>query len=100
MSQTEKQFEAAVVEYANLSGWRVYHPFDSRRSAAGYPDLTLVRDGTLLFAELKTDRGRVSIAQHDWLQDLAAVAAGAPASVIVRTWRPADWPEIQRLLAR
>jgi hypothetical protein len=99
-AQTEKQFQEAVLEYAKLCGWRTYHPFDSRRSTHGYPDLTLVRDGTLIFAELKTETGRLSAAQCDWLEDLAAVSHGAAPWVIVRTWRPADWPEIERLLAR
>jgi hypothetical protein len=42
--QTERQFERAIVEYAKLSGWKAFHPFDSRRSEPGWPDLTLVRD--------------------------------------------------------
>lgn len=98
-AQTEKQFEAAVVEYARLCGWRVWHPFDSRRSEAGWPDLAMVRDGVLVFAELKTERGRLSRAQADWLEELSRVAA-CVANVRVRVWRPSDWSEIERELAR
>lgn len=98
--QTEKQFEQAVVEYARLCGWRVFHPFDSRRSEAGWPDLSMVRDGMLIFAELKTERGRLSTAQCEWLEDLAQVAHGCHPWVMVRTWRPSDWSEIERVLAR
>ncbi len=97
--QTEKQFEAAVVEYARLSGWLVYHPFDSRRSEAGWPDLSMVRDGVLLLAELKRESGRVTKAQAIWLEALSAVAACVP-NVRVRVWRPSDWPQIETELAR
>ena len=38
---TEKAFQTAVVELAELCGWKVYHTYDSRRSAPGFPDLVL-----------------------------------------------------------
>jgi hypothetical protein len=97
--QTEKQFMEAVVEYARLCGWKVFHPFDSRRSEAGWPDLSMVRDGVLLFAELKTERGRISRAQCDWLELLVEVMAGHE-NVRVRVWRPRDWASIELELAR
>jgi hypothetical protein len=96
--QTEKQFQAAVVEYAELTGWLVYHTFDSRRSNPGYPDLTMVRGGELLFVELKTEKGRLSVAQRDWLAALEAVAGWPTDAVEVFTWRPSDWPEIEMVL--
>jgi VRR-NUC domain len=96
-AQSEKQFEQAVVEYARLCGWLVWHPFDSRRSAAGYPDLTLLRGGVLLFAELKAERGKLSSAQCEWLQELARVGQQ---NVRVHVWRPKDWPTIELELAR
>ena len=43
---TEAQFQEAVVQLARLTGWLVYHTFDSRRSQAGYPDLTLLKGRT------------------------------------------------------
>jgi hypothetical protein len=92
---TERQFQQQVLDWALLNGWLVYHPFDSRRSQVGFPDLTLVRDGRLVFAELKTATGRVSAAQHEWLGALRAVA-GCETHV----WRPADWPVVERALAR
>ena len=39
LKETEKGFQAAVVELARLRGWLVYHTYDSRRSAKGFPDL-------------------------------------------------------------
>ncbi len=81
-----------LVPYARLRGWRVYWTYFSKHSPAGFPDLTLVRDGVLLIRELKTDRGRLTDAQRDWLAGLQA--CGVDAAV----WRPSDWPAIQKEL--
>lgn len=89
---TEKQFQAHVLQLASLYGWLVFHPYDSRRSAAGFPDLTLVRGGKLLFVELKTDRGRSTPDQRLWLDALRATGADA------RLWRPKDFAEIEETL--
>jgi hypothetical protein len=96
LAQTEAQFQTAVIEFARLSGWRVYHTHDSRHSEPGFPDLTMVRNGCLIFAELKADKGRLSPAQREWLADLETVA-GWPA-VEVYTWRPSQWSEIEEAL--
>ena len=40
--QTEDQWQSAVIEYARLMGWLVYHTHDSRHSEKGFPDLVLV----------------------------------------------------------
>lgn len=96
--QTEKQFQAAVVEYAEPMGWRTFHPFDSRRSNPGFPDLTMVRRERLIFAELKRHTGRVSSAQSAWLMALARVDPAAD-RIEVHLWRPSDWPEIEGVLA-
>jgi hypothetical protein len=92
--QTEKEFMGQVVALARLRGWLVYHTHDSRRSPAGFPDLVLVRprDGRLVFAELKTDRGCLRPAQVLWLEALRQTAAE------VYVWRPAQWDEIERCL--
>lgn len=64
-------------------GLRGYHTHDSRRSESGYPDWTITGRRTI-FRELKTQRGKVSRAQQEWLD--ALTAAGDDASV----WRPMD----------
>lgn len=93
-AETEAGFMATVTDYARLNGWLVYHTHDSRRSTAGFPDLVLVRAGVLIFAELKTAKGRVSFEQEEWLAALRETHS------CVFLWRPADWPEIERALAR
>ena len=109
--ETEKGFMQAVVDLARLQGWMVYHPFDSRRSQKGFPDLTMVRDGRLVFAELKTEKGELTPAQEEWGNQLSAVRQriGDTYQLAVMDfvlpvryllWRPSDWPEIEQVLER
>ena len=64
-------------------GLRGYHTHDARRSAAGYPDWTIVGAHGVLFRELKRQSGKVSPEQQAWLDALRE--AGQDACV----WRPA-----------
>jgi IS4 transposase len=91
----EGQFQADVVAYAILLGWKfIYHVPDSRRaSSAGFPDLVMVRKGRLLFIECKKVGGVVSPAQRAWLDALGTVPG---VEVMVAT--PEDWPALESLL--
>lgn len=84
---------AQVMQLAHLYKWKVYHTHDSRRSPAGYPDLTLCRGSRLAYAELKTAKGRLTREQQEWLTALSEVP-----NVEAYCWRPSDWDEIVRLL--
>ena len=86
---TEAEFQTAVVELAQLRGWLVYHTYDSRRSAPGFPDLVLARQNVLLFWELKASKGRATAAQREWLDALKATGAN------VDVLYPEDWPAIE-----
>lgn len=89
----EKRFTQAVVDLARALGWRVYHTWWSEHSAAGFPDLVLVRKGRLVFAELKV-KAVVKAAQREWLKALGEVPG-----VEVYLWRyPQDWPQIEQVL--
>ena len=90
---TEKQFQEAVIDMARLHQWLVYHTYDSRRSAPGFPDLTLVRDGKLIFAELKVGKNNPTERQRRWLSELRRCL---PNNVYL--WRPCDWVEIEEAL--
>lgn len=92
--EPEKQFQAAVVQLAKLNGWATYHAYDSRRSASGMPDLLLVKPPRLIFAELKSSRGRLSPAQTAWLALLKAVPCAE-----VHVWRPEDKQHIAAILS-
>lgn len=90
---TEGELQGFVVTLARLHGWLAYHTYDSRRSEAGFPDLTMVRDGRIIFAELKSEKGKVTAAQQRWLDWLAKSSA-----VEVYVWRPSDLDDLDRIL--
>lgn len=96
---TEAQFQQAIIECARWAGgWLVFHPRPAQTGGrwstpyigdAGFPDLVLVhRDRGTIFAELKTDRGKVTPGQRAWLNALED--SGAEAYL----WRPQDWDSI------
>ncbi|HEX3331846.1 MAG TPA: VRR-NUC domain-containing protein [Gaiellales bacterium] len=89
---SEKAFQQSVIQLARLTRWRVFYDTEPVGSPPGWPDLTLCRDGVLLFRELKTDTGRLSPEQRRWEDDLQA--CGMDVSV----WRPRDWPVIEATL--
>jgi hypothetical protein len=89
---SEKEWQWRVVNFAEAHGWKYYHTYDSRRSPEGFPDLVLLRPGRIVVAELKTDKGKVTAAQQEWLE--AWQAAGAE----VYVWRPSMWAEVQEVL--
>jgi len=89
---SEADFQAKILEIAKASGWKSYHTHDSRRSTAGFPDLVMARGNCFLLAELKRTKGTVSDDQEQWIDAIKKT------SVPVFVWRPADWPEIVKLL--
>ncbi len=58
--------------------------YDSRRSPKGWPDMVLSGKKGLLFRELKTEKGRLTPEQKDWL--LALERHGCNTGI----WRPSD----------
>lgn len=89
---TEKQFQNKITALCRYLGLKVYHTFDSRRSDPGFPDLVIVGRGGVIFAELKSAKGKVTFAQQDWLTRLAK------AGQRTYLWRPEDFDEVQRVL--
>jgi hypothetical protein len=83
---TERQLMEWTVEAARTFDWLAYHTFDSRRSARGFPDLVLARERRLIFAELKSARGRLTPEQARWLEVLSGVEIVTP-----EVWYPTDW---------
>lgn len=90
--QTEAEFQSAVVEYARLCGWVTYHTHNSMFSEKGFPDLCMVRDGRLVFAELKAEGKWPDLPQQCFIGHLDQTCAE------VYLWFPSDWDEIERVL--
>jgi Archaea-specific pyridoxal phosphate-dependent enzymes len=84
----EREFQDQVLQAAQSLGWSLrYHTHDSRRSEPGFPDLVLGHPGRglLLFRELKTEKGKTTAKQDEWIIRLGLT--GNDAGV----WRPRDW---------
>ena len=93
-SLTERELQNELLLAAMKLGWMVYHTHDSRRSHPGFPDLVLLRPPRLIFAELKSEKGRVREYQEHWLNALRQVP-----QVETYLWRPTDWDAALRILA-
>jgi VRR-NUC domain len=102
-SVTEKAFQDQVVDLAILYRWLVYHSRpawirDGRMVTAlqghkGFPDLIMVRPPRIIVAELKSERGQLSIAQMHWLEAFRKTTWPE-----VYVWRPADLDLVEQCL--
>jgi VRR-NUC domain len=90
---SERDLTGYVRDVARAFGWRRYHTWLSKHSPAGFPDEVLVRSGRLIFAELKSERGKLSDEQAAWLEELRAVPG-----LEVFVWRPEHMDEIATVL--
>lgn len=132
---TEQRFQDQVTNLATYYGWRWFHAPDNlprktrggrvrlQRTVPGFPDLVLVRGAELIFAELKTDTGRVRPEQREWIHDLQNVSTAVSfardvalqqpddklpesvrvdrgVAVDVYVWRPRDFDDLHARLAR
>jgi len=99
---SEAQLMKLVIDAAQKLGWIVAHINDRMYSLAiaagrpdvmagakGLPDLIMARSGRVIFAELKSAKGRVRADQQMWLDELQARVPDVTHEVY--TWRPADW---------
>jgi hypothetical protein len=94
---SEAVFQEKVIARARARNWLVHHTRPCQRGDgswttpvqghAGFPDLVLAREGLVLFRELKTDTGRLTDAQRNWLTILGG-----------EVWKPNDWTEITDLI--
>src|SRR6266576_1942769 len=111
--QTEAEFQAKIVAWAKINKWMVFHPLPAKNSRGrwathllgdpGFPDLVMVRNGTVLFWEVKAEKGRMSVAQTLWETALRTCADEVSSDI---SWtnvhhhvvRPSDWNWIEEFL--
>jgi len=72
---SEDELLQAITEAATFLGWRWHHVRRSdlalQQGHSGYPDLTLAKEGRLVFLELKSMIGVVTADQEAWLEELS-----------------------------
>lgn len=88
----EAALQAEILKLAELTHWLSYHTHDSRRSAAGFPDLVLAKPPRLVVWECKREGAKPSLEQRAWLEALQA--CGIEARVV---W-PSSWAYIEQTL--
>ncbi len=99
---SERDLQNAIVDAAHLYGYLVFHtrPALSAKGwrtpvqydGVGFPDLVLTNAERIIFAEIKSAKGKLSRQQEMWLQGLERVEA-ITTRVKVCVWTPADWPD-------
>ena len=72
MKISESDIRRQVRDYLRVKGWFVFHVLQGLGCYLGVTDLIAVKDGRVLFIELKTARGRQSQHQKKFQSDLEA----------------------------
>jgi hypothetical protein len=91
-TMTEKQLQGNIVLAARELGWMVSFAWKSYNSPAGWPDLVLAKPPKLIFAELKSQKGKLRPEQERWRD--ALIACGQEWHL----WRPSDLDEVYAVL--
>jgi hypothetical protein len=99
----EKDFAKQVEMILDYRGWLWKHDEPARRQSGkwatamkgtkGFPDYIAVRDDRIVLAELKSEKGRLSEEQRQWLTSLEGTG-----KVEVYVWRPQDLSRIGEIL--
>ena len=87
---TEGQLQSAIIHYAELMGWRLYHVTNVHKrlrshTSEGFPDLHMVRGKRIVYAELKDAKKPRTDKQIEW----AKAIEQTPAEYYL--WRPKHW---------
>lgn len=84
MAMKEATLEENVRQACKVLGLMRYHTYRSTKSPAGFVDDVIVGKW-VMWRELKTQKGKLSPAQAQWMAQLAATGAD------VSIWRPSAW---------
>jgi 3',5'-cyclic AMP phosphodiesterase CpdA len=92
---TEKALSDNIVALARMLGYLVHRDPTWRATGAdpGYPDLTLAREGKIIFVELKADKGKLTPEQMDWADAIDGTHrdSGYEMRPWYYVWRPSNW---------
>jgi hypothetical protein len=99
----EADFQKQIVNLAHLYGWKVQHSrpamlpgggWATHGIDSGFPDLVLAHpEKGVIIAELKSQKGRVSESQMEWILALRS-------ELRVHLWRPSDFDSIIETLKK
>ena len=83
---TERDLREQVRDICKLFGWKMQFTLWSIHSPKGFPDLFLANaeQRRIIFAELKSEKGKLTPEQEEWLEILKACGQET------YLWRPAD----------
>ena len=102
----EKAFASQVEDLLKIFGWRYSHfrpawtekgwrtPLSGDK---GFPDYVAVRQGKLFFIELKSESGKITPSQQEWLDALYELVDDS-GMIKVYIWRPSQIEEIADIL--
>lgn len=112
-TMSEAELQAAIIDLAQLLGWRVHHSRPARMrdgswrtpiaGDAGFFDLVMAKPGEpLLLVELKSETGKQSEEQLAWVKAIGATLGLGVTTHLGRSgrsgctfefwlWRPSDW---------
>lgn len=99
---SEALFTQQVLQLASALNWRSAHFRPAMTSQGwrtpvqgdgkGFFDLVLIRTPRVIFAELKSERGKLSPEQVEWMESVA----GCPTENY--TWKPNQLDDVARIL--
>jgi Holliday junction resolvase len=70
VTERESDIQAGIRDFLRWKGWMVWKNHQSLGSYRGLADLTAVKDGVVLFIEVKTSKGRLSEYQQRFRDEL------------------------------
>ena len=93
----EKAFQTIVVTTAREHGWMVKNNIcEHSKSEPGFPDLVMVKEGKILFVELRSDKDKFTAEKHEWLKALSTHQRNC-GSTFVQLWPISEWDRIKEI---
>lgn len=92
LDMTEREFRQLLQDLAVVLKWQYYFAVVPWRSPPGWPDMFFIRGRHVVAAELKSEKGKMTLEQAKWLGLLDG--AGIPAFL----WRPSQFDAIVEYL--